>query len=681
MRLNRIQALSVFLALFLLVVLPLHADWIAEGNAQYRDREFSSIGFSGVEPLRPIRFADVEILDAVALSVLASGTTDDQGNFSIPVVDGQVRDVQVRILTRGDETTDLFLEVSNAAFEPYAIISPISSAHSPDASLNFGTLVAEIGQGGEAFNCWDVGLLGTDYIAFLQGSRPGSFDALRIVWEPSRGQPASTASAFRIDVRDTGPYDDTVILHEYGHFAVFNFSVSNNPGGSHGFAQCDQDPQLAWEEGHASFFGCSARKHFGLALPNIYVRTTGAAGPGHVSLYADLETETEFECDGSTSEVAVFTALWDIFDGVSEQDFTPGVDDLALENLELDDREHWEVMTGGLPGRSRISAEDYWDAWFEAPILNGFHAEMKTIFGTGVGIEYFEDLYEPNDSLAVASPIAADGTLIHATFFSDPDGDGSGAEIREVDWFSFVTPSGVVYEVETLNLWSAADTSITITDESGSTLASNDDRSSGDPSSFLRWTAPGDGTFYVEVSQPNDFTPYGSYDLRVVESDDTDNDGIPNDEDACPADPDNDVDADGFCGDVDNCATAFNPGQADMDADFEGDLCDLDDGMIYITINLPDRVEWHEEAGFGKWNTYRGDLALLRTGGPYTQDALVIPLASKTCKNRDPWIEDLDSLAPGEAVFFLTAGLSGNSEGDLGLDSFGALRPNENACP
>ena len=72
---------------------------------------------------------------------------------------------------------------------------------------------------------------------------------------------------------------------------------------------------MAWDEGHATFFGCSARKHFGLPLPNIYLRTTGAPGPGHVALYADLETETEYECDGSTSEVAVFTALWDVFDG------------------------------------------------------------------------------------------------------------------------------------------------------------------------------------------------------------------------------------------------------------------------------------------------------------------------------------------------------------------------------
>ncbi|MCH7781194.1 MAG: hypothetical protein IH848_10130, partial [Acidobacteria bacterium] len=298
MQLNRGQTLALLIPLLLVAALPVRADWVATGVAEYRDREFDQTGFSGVESLLPIRSADVEILDAGAMTVLASGTTDDQGAFSIMVVDGQTRDVQVRILTRGDETADLNLEVTTVANAPYAIVSPTASAHASGADLDFGTLVAEIGQGGEAFNCWDAGLLGTDYIAFLQGSRPGPQDSLRIVWESARGQLASTASSSRIDVRDTGAYDDTVILHEYAHFAVFNFSDQDNPGGPHGFAECDQDPKLAWEEGHATFFGCSARKHFGLPLPNVYLRTTGAPGPGHIALYADLETETEYECDG-----------------------------------------------------------------------------------------------------------------------------------------------------------------------------------------------------------------------------------------------------------------------------------------------------------------------------------------------------------------------------------------------
>jgi hypothetical protein len=44
--------------------------------------------------------------------------------------------------------------------------------------------------------------------------------------------------------------------------------------------------------------------------------------------------------------------------------------------------------------------------------------------------------------------------------------------------------------------------------------------------------------------------------------------------DNCPSDPDNDIDADGVCGDVDNCPLDYNPGQEDTDLDGTGNICD-----------------------------------------------------------------------------------------------------------
>ncbi len=55
---------------------------------------------------------------------------------------------------------------------------------------------------------------------------------------------------------------------------------------------------------------------------------------------------------------------------------------------------------------------------------------------------------------------------------------------------------------------------------------------------------------------------------------DDDNDTVPDGSDPCPRDAADDVDADGFCADVDNCPTVANASQADVDEDGIGNACD-----------------------------------------------------------------------------------------------------------
>ncbi|RLE21222.1 MAG: hypothetical protein DRJ50_09540 [Actinobacteria bacterium] len=143
---------------------------------------------------------------------------------------------------------------------------------------------------------------------------------------------------------------------------------------------------------------------------------------------------------------------------------------------------------------------------------------------------------------------------------------------------------------------------------------------------------------------------------------------------------DTDDDGDGINDRCDNCATTINPGQDDLDGDFEGDLCDSDDGVIYLSFEVKDTLEWQDEPAFESFNAYMGDLDVLRSTGVYTQSPGSNELASQACNLSVPFWPLIGDPEPGDAAFFLITGVSGGSEGSLGTDSSGNHRPNDNSC-
>src|SRR6185503_13575174 len=132
----------------------------------------------------------------------------------------------------------------------------------------------------------------------------------------------------------------------------------------------------------------------------------------------------------------------------------------------------------------------------------------------------------------------------------------------------------------------------------------------------------------------------------------------------------------------DTCPALSNPGQVETDDDGQGDLCDLDDGTIYILWVSSPHLYWQQETGWQHWNLYFGSLAVLRSSGVYTQIPGSNPLASRQCDLASPdFSTDAVVPAAGQCRFALATGRVGSSESDLGRNSAGALRPNANPCP
>jgi hypothetical protein len=173
-------------------------------------------------------------------------------------------------------------------------------------------------------------------------------------------------------------------------------------------------------------------------------------------------------------------------------------------------------------------------------------------------------------------------------------------------------------------------------------------------------------------------------DGTVDACEDDDADGVFEPWDNCPdvSNPlQGDEDLDGLGDLCDNCAEVYNPEQYDFNGDGEGDLCDGDDGLIFVRLFDDETVRWQREDGYSKWNVYRGDLALLAAGGPYTQQPeLSNPLADRHCQLSGTLLDDQVELDEGQTAFFLVTGLHAGEESSLGFDSDGHLRPNEFPC-
>ena len=494
------------------------ANWVASGQLIYEHREWDATGFTGVVTSLPVRYADVQVCDASKqmIKVIGTGKTDASGNFSVSVTDTSTRPkVRVRILTQTTQTSDLFVKVTTQNGTVYAANTSDVTNHGPNTNVDWGTMTVAAFSGGEAYNILDLAIYGADYIKSLSGSRPGSSKLYTVKWQIDGGVGVSATSGSTTQLRDTAGYDDTVVLHEWGHYVQNNYSKQSNPGGTNFLSDCAQDPRLAWEEGAASYFGNAVRRFAGLPNANLYIRTDGAPGPGHVLNWYDLENPVQYVCTGDTSEVTNSRTLWDIGDGPATTDTTPGTDDNPPDALVLPDTEVWQVMTGPIKNATYVTAESFWDGWFDPTVANGNFAAMQAIWGS-FSIEFWQDASEPNNTTATATPLVANDPAVHLTYFYDPDGDGKGDV--DTDIFRFTSTGGTSYTIETLNLWSANDTNLELLDTNGSTvLTSNNDRSASDRSSKITWVAPRSDTFYVRSKRVTGATTkYGSYDLRIT---------------------------------------------------------------------------------------------------------------------------------------------------------------------
>ena len=507
-------------------------SFTVSGTFQYQDKEWNFSGWTGVDPLKPIRRADIYVLNNVTLAVLGTGYTEADGSFSVACTAAGPVDVIVRCDADTDKnrlaTGFQRIRVTDESNVEYSAFSPVFAGHVPPAPLAIGTVTANkiLSGSNEAnpFNMLDMGVSGAEYIAGPKVGVASVTSVFRFYW-PSGG--SSFASGNQAHIGTDDGYDDAVQLHELGHVVHNLYSSSDSPGGGHTFGDSNQDPRLAFGEGYATFFGSCVLEFTGREA--MYVDAFGPAQSGSDQLHLRLETAAPYAGDsyGACDEGAVACTLYDLIDTELSPDATPGVDDDLFVSTTLIDGQNphkawWDTFVGPIDIASNLNQNHAWDGWFTANAPDPHYAEMVDAFDDRRQRFWF-DAQEPDNSLAEAVPTPATDfglwTTDRTIYWSaaSPAVPGTGDQ----DWYAVDLVQGSTVSIETRYPGGAsdadtqADTYLEVFAPSGAPVASTDTGGVGRNAAVDNLLVSETGTWHYAVRTQSAMRRYGRYDVRT----------------------------------------------------------------------------------------------------------------------------------------------------------------------
>lgn len=321
------------------------------GDAIFKVRQSTAVGLGGEDAGRPIRFAEIQVVDSSG-AVVQCGETDTNGAFSLTVPRG--KNLTLKVNSRAQSNGHVYASILESPNTNTFYSLPVSFSTSVGAgvtTLPVGTLTASAVTGsipGGAFNILNNILRANEALRFnICGGVDTTCTKFSVApkvtgyWKMGvnpyvyfGGSPESGVSFYipgtsalyilggingDVNSSDTDHFDDAVISHEYGHFIEDIFADTNSPGGSHDGNHIF-DARLTWSEGWANFFSSFVRGN--LFYRDSYGNSSGVTGN---FFNYNLETNsppldpttgnaTMTAGEGNFREFAVARALWDGID-------------------------------------------------------------------------------------------------------------------------------------------------------------------------------------------------------------------------------------------------------------------------------------------------------------------------------------------------------------------------------
>lgn len=356
------------------------------GNADYEFRTNGNGTISGSP--RPIRKAEVKIYSGNAL--IQCGATDDSGAFSFSVPQADTTHT-VRVSSVIYNTTTRAYVMNNPSNRQFHYIE---TTFVPNTTKSVGTLTATAATNtalkGGAFNILDQIHFANEFLISKTANCANLFSTcptfpggplVRVFWDKGLDPGAYVNATFPlsyylpgyrelyilggedgiVDSVDCDHFDNSIILHEYGHFIEDVFSRTNSPGGGHD-GESIIDARLAWGEGWANFFQAAVT---GVA---IYRDTWGNGGTTGTYFNVNLETPNQDIAttmgEGNFREFSISRLLWDAIDPANE---------VSIDDVESPFAELWTVFASPTSGFASSS--------FRFRNIGLFHSIQKTLPG------------------------------------------------------------------------------------------------------------------------------------------------------------------------------------------------------------------------------------------------------------------------------------------------------------
>ncbi len=327
------------------------------GTIRWEDRPLSP-GQLGTPIAKPARGVMVAVLDDATDATLATVSAADDGTYVATFeATGNVRVVaysRSRAEARPARVRDASGYLHALGSEPFA----------PGDSTVDLTIEASESVAG-AWNALDNAITAMDWIR-ARGHL--TISPVFLYWQLG----SATGSYYQggdnsLHLDGDDGWDDVVALHELGHYVQDEYSVSDNPGGSHNGSPAD--PRLAWGEGGATWFAIAVR-----GVP--YYIDYSAGGGWSVELENGVHAASlNGGMSQSVSEWMVAELLYDIGDGAGGDN-----DPMVATHPEV-----WDVLSGymlsaqprGFPGADLV---EFLDGWFMTHGM-GSCAQLESLVG------------------------------------------------------------------------------------------------------------------------------------------------------------------------------------------------------------------------------------------------------------------------------------------------------------